>query len=123
VDYKLSAVVIPVTDLDRSRHFYRALGFRLDLDQTDDEGFRVVRLTAPGSSCSIVLETGLSQVAPGSACCVLTVHELETACAELQAHGAVPGPVSRSQTGFTYARFNDPDGNQWLLLDDVRLGS
>ena len=44
MDTKLTAVVVPVSDVDRSRHFYRALGFRLDLDQAERD-VRVVQLT------------------------------------------------------------------------------
>ena len=38
---KLEAVVIPVTDPDRSKAFYGGLGWRLDADFSFDNGFRV----------------------------------------------------------------------------------
>jgi catechol 2,3-dioxygenase-like lactoylglutathione lyase family enzyme len=115
VDSKLEAVVVPVSDVDRSRHFYRALGFHLDGDTTVDAGLRVVRLTPPGSSCSILIGTGLTSAAPGSARGVLKVDDLESARAELEACGAALGPVSRCQTGDEYVELTDPDGNCWLL--------
>jgi catechol 2,3-dioxygenase-like lactoylglutathione lyase family enzyme len=31
-DLKLEVVVIPVSDVDRARHFYESLGWRLDAD-------------------------------------------------------------------------------------------
>jgi catechol 2,3-dioxygenase-like lactoylglutathione lyase family enzyme len=53
VDLKLEAVVIPVSDVDRSKQFYSGLGWRLDADFAFDNGFRVVEVTPPGSGCSI----------------------------------------------------------------------
>jgi len=115
VDTKLEAVVVPVSDVDRSRHYYRALGF--DLDRDDAAGdLRVVQLTPPGSLCSILIGTGLSSALPGSACGVLRVVDLEAARAELRARGAALGPVSRWPTGVSYVVFSDPDGNQWMLV-------
>jgi catechol 2,3-dioxygenase-like lactoylglutathione lyase family enzyme len=51
MDSELTAIVVPVSDVDRSWHFYRALGFELDRDDTDGD-VRVVELTPPGSPCS-----------------------------------------------------------------------
>ena len=114
VDSKLEAIVVPVSDVDRSRHFYRALGFRLDRDDVAGD-VRVVELTPPGSLCSILIGTGISTAAPGSACGVLRVDDLEAACSELRARGAALGPVTRWPTGVSYMAFSDPDGNRWLL--------
>ncbi|MFG1625178.1 VOC family protein [Kribbella sp. NPDC049227] len=119
MDNKLEPVVVPVSDVDRCRHFYRALGFRLDLDRTDGNGRRVVQLTHPGSQSSIVLGTGTDSAPPGSARTVLKVPDLEAARAELLARGAAPGPMSRCQDGSGYLTFRDPDGNQWMLVGDV----
>ncbi|WP_238332504.1 VOC family protein [Kribbella jejuensis] len=107
---KLEQVVVPVSDVDRARHFYRALGFRLDRDEVVD-GFRVVQLTPPGSACSILVGTNLGSGRPGSSSCALRVADLEEACAELRGHGAALGPVRASRVGFS-----DPDGNEWLLV-------
>jgi catechol 2,3-dioxygenase-like lactoylglutathione lyase family enzyme len=49
MDMKLEVVVVPVSDVDRSTEFYKALGWRLDADIATDETFRVVQLTPPGS--------------------------------------------------------------------------
>ena len=117
MDAKLTAVVVPVSDVDRSRHFYRALGFRLDLDRAERD-VRVVQLTPPGSPCSIIIGTGITSADPGSAVGVLKVTDLESALAHLRAHGVSPSP-SPSATGFACATFSDPDGNTWLLVDDV----
>jgi len=47
VDMKFEAVVIPVTDVDRSKAFYTKLGWRLDADFPFDNGFRIVQFTPP----------------------------------------------------------------------------
>jgi catechol 2,3-dioxygenase-like lactoylglutathione lyase family enzyme len=61
---------VPVTDIDRAQAFYAdQVGFVLYLDAQPVEGMRIVQLTPPGSACSILLSTGLPQLAdmaPGS---------------------------------------------------------
>ena len=67
VDTKLEAVVIPVSDVDRSKRFYGGLGWRLDADFAFDNGFRVVQFTPPGSGCSVQFGTNITSALPGSA--------------------------------------------------------
>ena len=50
VDLKLEVVVIPVSDVDRSRRFYEGLGWRLDIDFATGPAFRAVQMTPPGSA-------------------------------------------------------------------------
>ena len=64
MDYKLEAIVIPVSDVDRSKAFYaEKMGFNLDVDHQPNDSFRVVQLTPPGSACSITFGIGVSTVA------------------------------------------------------------
>src|SRR5205085_9517934 len=64
---KLEVVPIPVTDVDRAKAFYvDQVGFHADHDHKVHEGLRFVQLTPPGSACSIVLGTGVTEMAPGS---------------------------------------------------------
>ena len=51
VEMKIEVIVIPVSDADRAKLFYADLGWRLDLDITADDQYRVVQFTPPGSSC------------------------------------------------------------------------
>ena len=44
MDMKLEVIVIPVSDVDRAKGFYTALGWRLDADFAGDDDFRVVQL-------------------------------------------------------------------------------
>ena len=52
-DAKLEVIVLPVSDVDRAKAFYERLGWRLDADFADDQGFRIVQFTPRGSGCSI----------------------------------------------------------------------
>ena len=53
-DLKLEVVAIPVSDIDRAKHFYESLGWKLDADFWIGKNFRAVQLTPPGSQCSII---------------------------------------------------------------------
>ena len=132
-DMKLEVVVIPVSDVDRSRHFYGDLGWRLDADFAVGDEFRVVQFTPPGSPCSIHFGKGVTSAVPGSARGLyLVVSDIEAARAELAGRGvdvsevfhragpgkpAVSGPDPERRSYFSYATFSDPDGNGWLLQE------
>src|SRR6202171_3551957 len=89
VDMKFEVVVIPVTDVDRSKAFYAKLGWRLDADFPFDNGFRVVQFTPPGSGCSVQFGAKMTTAAPGSAQGnYLIVSDVESARKELVAQGA-----------------------------------
>ena len=133
VDLKLEVVVIPVSDVDRAKHFYDGLGWRLDADFAVGNAFRVVQFTPPGSPSSIHFGTGLTPASPGSASGLyLVVSDIEIARGELVRRGAEvseiihrdgPGkppirgrdPERRSYR--SYASFSDPDGNGWILQE------
>src|SRR5881409_2471639 len=83
VDMKLEVVVIPVSDVDRSKQFYERLGWRLDDDVAPLDGLRIVQLTPPGSATSVTFGTGLTAAAPGSAQATLIVSDIEAAHREL----------------------------------------
>ena len=133
VDFKLEVVVIAVADVDRSKRFYGDLGWRLDADFTVGDEFRVVQFTPPGSPCSIHFGRGITTAAPGSARGLyLVVSDIQAARAELVARGAevtqvfhragpgkppVGGPDPERRSYSSFASFNDPDGNGWLLQE------
>jgi catechol 2,3-dioxygenase-like lactoylglutathione lyase family enzyme len=127
VDLKLEVVAIPVSDVDRAKAFYERLGWTLDADFMVGKDFRAVQLTPPGSPCSIHLAT---TAVPGSAQGMfLVVSDIEAARTELIArgvdvsevfhfdsgHNAVPGQDPERPSYGSYASFNDPDGNRWVL--------
>jgi catechol 2,3-dioxygenase-like lactoylglutathione lyase family enzyme len=132
-DMKLEVVVIPISDVGRSKRFYGDLGWRLDADFAVGDDFHAVQFTPPGSPSSIHFGKGITSATPGSARGLyLVVTDIVAARAELIAHGvevseifhragpgkpAIPGldPERRSYSSF--ATFSDPDGNEWLLQE------
>jgi catechol 2,3-dioxygenase-like lactoylglutathione lyase family enzyme len=132
-DMKFEVVIIPVSDVERAKRFYRTLGWRLDADFVGKDNFRVVQFTPPGSSCSIQFGTGVTSATPGTARGMyVVVSDIEATHAELVdrgvevseiSHRAGPGlprlsgphPDRRSYASF--ASFSDPDGNCWLLQE------
>jgi catechol 2,3-dioxygenase-like lactoylglutathione lyase family enzyme len=137
-DLKLEVVVIPVSDVDRAKAFYTGLGWRLDADAADDQGFRIVQLTPPGSACSIQFGSKVTSAPPGSATDLyLVVTDAQTARDAIAARGVavsevfhegtlgdrfdpdarVAGPAPDAATYGSFASFSDPDGNTWLLQE------
>ena len=87
-DMKLEVVVIPVTDVDRAKHFYGSLGWRLDADFVVSDFLRAVQFTPPGSACSVHFGLGLTTATPGSARGLfLVVSDIVATHAELAARG------------------------------------
>ena len=141
VDLKFEVVVIPVSDVDRAKQFYAGLGWRLDADFPFENGFRVVQFTPPGSGFSVQFGTKMTTAPPGSTSGLyLVVSDIEAARESLAArgvdisdvfHAETPGaqfqPVGSSgrvsgraadhQSYSSFATFNDPDGNGWLLQE------
>jgi predicted enzyme related to lactoylglutathione lyase len=116
MDWKIELVAIPVTDVDRAKAFYvEQVGFHADHDHQVNEGLRFVQLTPPGSACSIVLGTGITQMPPGSQKGVqCVVADVEAARQELIAHGVQASDVDVQPWG-SFVTFSDPDGNTWAL--------
>jgi catechol 2,3-dioxygenase-like lactoylglutathione lyase family enzyme len=134
VDLKLEVVAIPVADVDRAKRFYGdTLGWRLDGEFVVGDNFRALQYTPPGSPCSIHFGKGVTPAAPGSARGLfLIVTDVVAARAELVDRGVAigevfhtagpgrppeSGPDAQRRSYFSYASFEDPDGNAWLLQE------
>ena len=137
-DLKVEVVVIPVADVDRAKGFYEGLGWRLDGDFAYGDEWRLVQLTPPGSPCSIMIGKGFTAAVPGSVQgTFLVVDDLDGARAQLIGRGVevsgifhfesdllnagnkghTPGRDPQGRSYFSFASFNDPDGNGWLLQE------
>src|SRR3954465_8748893 len=65
--WRLELIQVPVSDVDRAKAFYvDQVGFNADHDHQVQENLRFVQLTPPGSACSVVLGTGVTEMPPGS---------------------------------------------------------
>lgn len=116
MDWRIELVAIPVTDVDRAKAFYvEQVGFHADHDYQVNENLRFVQLTPPGSACSIVLGTGITDMAPGSQRGVqVVVADVAAARRELIAHGVEASDIDVQPWG-SFVTFGDPDGNTWAL--------
>lgn len=138
MELKLEVVVLPVSDVDRAKSFYRRLDFRLDADFIVDEGYRIVQLTPPASTASIIFGTGITTAPAGSVRGLLVaVPDIEAARTEIAERGVdvseifheadpfvragvehrIPGAHPERASYSSFATFADPDGNQWLLQE------
>jgi catechol 2,3-dioxygenase-like lactoylglutathione lyase family enzyme len=144
VDMKFEIVVIPVSDVDRAKEFYKRLGWRLDADYASGDDFRVIQFTPPGSGCSVIFGKNVTAAAPGSAQGLyLIVSDIEAARRELLGRGVeisevfhdaagvyagkdepylfgrlrVSGPDPEHRSYRSFASFRDPDGNGWLFQE------
>jgi catechol 2,3-dioxygenase-like lactoylglutathione lyase family enzyme len=139
IDMKLEVVVIPVSDVDRAKRFYGDLGWRLDIDYTAADDFRVIQFTPPGSGCSVIFGKNVTAAAPGSAQGLhLIVSDIEATRRALLSRGIeisepfhdaggvfhhagpkglLGGPNPQRKSYASYASFRDPDGNGWLFQE------
>ena len=138
VNMKLEVVVIPVSDVDRAKAFYEKLGWRLDIDIANGD-FRGVHFTPHHSQASIIFGKGSTSAQPGSSQgLVLAVDDVDAARDDLVARGVrvsevfhyaggpfndtgenprVSGRDPEGRSYFSFASFEDPDGNGWLLQE------
>ena len=126
VDMKLEVVVIPVSDVERAKEFYRRLGWRLDATPSG-----VVQFTPPGSGCSVQFGGNRTTATPGSAQGLwLIVSDLQAALDKMAtagikvneayhigANGKASGLHPERLSYRSFASFQDPDGNRWLLQE------
>lgn len=138
MDMKLEILFVPVSDVERAKLFYEKLGFRLDLDVAKED-FRAIQFTPPSSKASIILGKGITSAQPGSIDhTVLVVDDIKVARDDLIARGVdmskifhyaggpfnnamenprVDGKDPQGRSYFSFASFEDSDGNGWLLQE------
>ena len=138
-DMKFEFIVLPVADADRAKAFYAGLGWKLDMDFVRGDDFRVVQFTPPGSATSIIFGRGIPGASPGTARGLyLVVSDIDAVRAHLLAHGApvgeifhdaggvfhrpgtegrMAGPAPGRRSYGSFAEFDDPDGNGWILQE------
>ncbi len=135
---KLEVVVFSVSDVDRAKAFYENLGWRLDIDVAEGD-YRNVHVTPHNSEASIIFGKGVTPNNLGSVhSLVLAVDDLDAAREDLIARGVnvseifhyaggpfnnavenprIPGRDPQGRSYFSFASFEDPEGNIWLLQE------
>jgi predicted enzyme related to lactoylglutathione lyase len=138
MNIKLEVVIVPVSDVDRAKAFYEKVGFRLDIDHVANENFRAIQFTPPRSEASIIFGKGVTSARSGSADLVLAVDDIDATRDDLIARGVnvsevfhyasgpfnnamenprVAGCDPQGRSYFSFASFEDPDENRWLLQE------
>ena len=130
MDWKIEVIVVPVSDVERSKKFYAdQVGFPVDFDtQSPANGMRVIQMTPPGSGCSITMGSNMSPMTPGDLKGMqLVVADIARARAELFERGVDVSPVRMmGENGWVDGRggpwnsflfFDDPDGNSWTVQE------
>ncbi len=133
VDMKLEVVLLAVSDVDRAKAFYEKLGWRVDIDVAGGD-FRGVQITPHNSEASIIFGKGISS----GKNLVLAVHDVDAARNDLVARGVdvtevfhyaggpfnntvepvrVSGRDPEGRSYYSFASFEDPDGNSWQLQE------
>ncbi|OUL36547.1 bleomycin resistance protein [Nostoc sp. T09] len=135
---KLEVVLFNVSDVDRAKAFYENLGWRFDIDVVNGD-FRGIQMTPPNSQASIIIGKGVTPANSDSMQnLVLAVDDLDAARKDLSDRGVnvseifhyaggpfnntvenshVSGRDPEGRSYFSFASFEDPDGNVWLLQE------
>ena len=135
---KLEVVLVGVSDVDRAKAFYEKLGWRVDIDIAGGD-FRGVQMTPHNSEASIIFGKGIATAKPGQgSSLILAVEDIDAAREDLLARGVdvsevfhfaagpfnnavenprVAGRDPEGRSYFSFASFEDPDGNSWLVQE------
>jgi predicted enzyme related to lactoylglutathione lyase len=124
MDWKIELVFVPVSDVDRAKHFYGdQLGWPVDHDHTVSDEVRFVQITPQGSACSIAFGKGLIDMPVGSQRSVqIVIDDADAARAHLIENGIDASEVDDQPWG-RFVTFSDPDGNRWTLQQIVHPDS
>lgn len=115
---QLKFVSIPTRDQNRALRFYtEQLGFEISTDQIFDEKQRWIELRVGNSSTRVVLftqpghENRIGTSFNGSFAC----DDVQATYRQLKARGVVFDSEPQKQPWGEFAKFKDPDGNQFVL--------
>ncbi len=112
---KLEVVLLGVSDVDRAKAFYENLGWRLDIDVANGD-FRGVQMTPLNSEASIIFGKRITSIARGVDVSEV-FHYAGGPFNNAVEHPRVGGRDPEGRSYFSFASFEDPDGNGWLLQE------
>jgi predicted enzyme related to lactoylglutathione lyase len=109
--FSVEVITLPVSDVERALRFYvHQIGFKLDVDYSPNDSFRVVQLTPPGSSCSIQIGNGLTDAPVGSLRNIyLVVTDLQAARTRLLERGVEVGEIRHKTPIGAWDEVSRPD--------------
>lgn len=123
----IDVLSVPVTDQDRAKNFYAALGFETVMDYPTGPATRWVQIALPNTQTSLALVTkaqtlpaGMTLGEPGSfQGTTLSTDDLDDAKKQLSGVGA-ECQIEEASWG-RFLVFADPDGNRWLIHETQKI--
>src|SRR5258708_30580636 len=125
---KLAMLHMAVKDMDGLKSFYtEKLGFKVTNDVAYDKaqaaqagleaGSRWISMEFPGGGTSINLTNVHENMKPGGMKLYISTPAIELAHKELTGKGVKPtAEITRAGWSTSFS-FNDPDGNQWVVVE------
>ena len=108
---KITLISIPVKDQQRSKAFYRQLGFEVMVEAPMGENQTWLQMGLPGNDVSITLVTWFPNMPPGSVQgLIIQTDDIRRDVADLQSKGIEAGRIDETPWG-RFAPVTDPDGN------------
>ena len=112
-----SIISVPVSDQQRAKDFYvNTLGFELRRESPFGEGTTWIEVAPVGAETALTLVNWFPTMQPGSMKgLVFMTDDIAADYAALTERGVVFADTPQQQPWGTFATFNDPDGNGWVL--------
>jgi hypothetical protein len=113
---KLHCVAVPVSDQDRSKALFEAIGFTTTLDAPLQPGFRWIELAPPGGGTSIALVAAGEDLPTGIDTGIrLTTPDARAARAALSAKELEVGELLDWESAPLMFSFRDLDANRFYV--------
>lgn len=115
----IDVISVPVSDPERSKRFYAALGFEIMAETKMTELQTWIQMGLQGSQASITLVTWFKKMPAG--CMqglVIGTDSIESDLADLKSKGLDAGEIEETPWG-KFALLKDPDGNGLSLHQRV----
>jgi catechol 2,3-dioxygenase-like lactoylglutathione lyase family enzyme len=118
---KLMMLSIVVSDMPKAKEFYvDKLGSKVTIDYRQDDGHWYVSLAFPDGGAAITLTTFQENIKPGTMSLYFETSDVVAAHKELSDKGVEVNTVQDDLfgpgSGVKFFNFEDPDGNQLLLV-------
>jgi predicted enzyme related to lactoylglutathione lyase len=112
----IEIISIPVTDQQRAKEFYLALGFEILVEAPFEGDKQWIQMAFPGNKgISITLVTWFENMTPGGVNgFVIKTDDIHKDITDLTAKGITAGPAEKTPWGL-FATVIDPDGNRISL--------